>query len=62
MPKPSERPGQGPGHPGQPGAAVWRTLHQAGRGHQGLHLQGEQQTRDLNLTECSELHGTSEPS
>lgn len=41
MPEFTQRSGQGPGHPRPAGPAVWRALHQAGRGHQSLHLQGK---------------------
>jgi len=40
VPEPPERAGQGAAHPGAAGPALRGAVHQTGRGHQGLHLQG----------------------
>lgn len=37
----AERPAQRSGHPRPTGPAPGGALHEAGRGHQSLHLQGE---------------------
>lgn len=37
----TERSRQGPGHSRPTGPALWRAMHQAGRRHQSIHLQGK---------------------